>query len=154
MHTIALLKMLVSLVSTLALATLSLSAPLAPAQLPFSSPSTSALPPLSALSIPPQHLDQLLQHIASLPEKRLVQLAHDAAPIAITEGEKALLLIAGKRFVDVTDEVTFLSVQEAEVFPSKVSTPAYIVTGSCADPRTGRRHSSPTPRATLPPCST
>ncbi|KAK4702924.1 bacterial leucyl aminopeptidase, partial [Phenoliferia sp. Uapishka_3] len=114
--------MLLPLATTLSLLGLSLAAPIAPAQLAFNVPTVaSGLPLLSTLAIPPQHYDQLLEHIASLPEKRLVQLAHDSTPIEITEGEKALLLIAGKRFVDVTDEQQFVSVSSKEPFPEKLS---------------------------------
>lgn len=86
-------------------------------QIAFSSPSTT---PLSAVvtpqsllseldlialsSLPTDDLEQLERHILGLPERRKVQLAEGAAPIDISEGEKALLTFANKKFIDVTDD--------------------------------------------------
>ena len=90
-------------------------------QLTFTSPdgapaSAFSLPSLSSLNLPAPHLASLASHIASLPEKRLVSLAEDAEPIELTEGEKALLVFAGKRFVDVTDEEVFFRTQAKGAF--------------------------------------
>ncbi|SGY21513.1 BQ5605_C016g08245 [Microbotryum silenes-dioicae] len=87
----------------LALSSVALSAPVQ--QIPFSDTSI-AQPKLSlaSLNIEPSLRSRLDQHIASLPEKRLVQLADDAQPIEVTEGEKSILVMKGIRFVDVTEE--------------------------------------------------
>ncbi|GAA5918121.1 hypothetical protein JCM5296_005235, partial [Sporobolomyces johnsonii] len=77
---------------------------------------------VSALeALPASDLAQLEQHIARWTEKRLVKLAEDAEPLEITEGEKALLVFAGKRFIDVTnDDDTSMAVQSSEPFPKKL----------------------------------
>ncbi|GAA5828777.1 hypothetical protein JCM11251_005871 [Rhodosporidiobolus azoricus] len=103
-------------------------------QVTFSSPSfhsTSALVQSlnvieSFAALPACHRRKLEEYMAGLPEKRLVQLSEDAQPIEITEGEKSLLVLAGKRFVDVTDEEESLTVAVAEKpsFPDKL---AYVV---------------------------
>lgn len=85
-------------------------------QLTFSNQAGSAssfsLPLLSSLSLPSDQLSQLKSHIEGLPERRLVQLNVAGEQVEISEGEKALLVYQGVKFVDVTDEVTFLTTQE------------------------------------------
>ncbi|GAA5955470.1 hypothetical protein JCM21900_002059 [Sporobolomyces salmonicolor] len=109
-----------------ALATLSTALPVQePSQLTFSAaPSVSLRSQLdlSALeALPLSELAQLEQHIARFTEKRLVKLAEDAEPLEITEGEKALLVFSGKRFIDVTaDDDTSMAVQSSEPFPKKL----------------------------------
>ncbi|CEQ39560.1 SPOSA6832_01081 [Sporobolomyces salmonicolor] len=109
-----------------ALATLSTALPVRePSQLTFSAaPSVSLRSQLnlSALeALPLSELAQLEQHIARFTEKRLVKLAEDAEPLEITEGEKALLVFSGKRFIDVTaDDDTSMAVQSSEPFPKKL----------------------------------
>lgn len=92
---------------------------LAPASLP-----TDAL--VQALrQVPAEYVDQLEAHIASLPERRKVRLADGAEALDLSEGEKALLFLAGQRFVDVTDEhlATAASVADkgAAPFPKSLS---------------------------------
>lgn len=93
-----------------------------PQQISFSSPLSDVVSPQSLLSevdlialssLPTDDLAQLEKHILSLPERRKVQLSADSAPIEISEGEKALLTFAGKKFIDVTndDESTTVAVQ-------------------------------------------
>ncbi|PRQ74512.1 hypothetical protein AAT19DRAFT_14865 [Rhodotorula toruloides] len=72
-------------------------------------------------SLPVKLAAKLEQHIASLPEQRLVKLGDDEESILITEGEKALLVLAGKRFIDVTEEDLTIAVAEKQSFPSKLS---------------------------------
>ncbi|KAK4700766.1 bacterial leucyl aminopeptidase, partial [Phenoliferia sp. Uapishka_3] len=93
-------------------------------QLLFAPPSagSSSLPSIDSLDISPTHLAHLQHHIASLPEKRLIKLAEDAAAIEVTEGEKALLVFQGTRFVDVTDAFDIVGITEKETYPHKVST--------------------------------
>lgn len=94
----------------LALAPSALNAAPAPAQLPFlpASPAAAAAAPISlsafakAHNLSPEHVDQLAQHVAAYPQRRLVKLSEEAASIEITEGDKALLV--GVNYVDVTDE--------------------------------------------------
>ncbi|KAL8284023.1 hypothetical protein RQP46_005136 [Phenoliferia psychrophenolica] len=96
--------------------------PSPPSQLPFSlPPPSSSLPSLSSLNLSPSHLSSLQSHIASLPERRLVQLSEGGAPISIAEGEKALLVFQGTRFIDVTDEVVFPAVLEKEEYGEKLA---------------------------------
>lgn len=90
-------------------------------QIPLATPAAPySLPSLASLSLTPTLLSGLQEHISSLPERRLVKLSEDSAPIEISEGEKALLYLEGRRFIDVTDEQTFLTTQAKEFFPSKV----------------------------------
>ncbi|GJN93250.1 hypothetical protein Rhopal_006297-T1 [Rhodotorula paludigena] len=82
-------------------------------ELPFSL-SSSPSAPTSALashapdlatrleSLPVEHRTQLDAHLADLPQRRTVCTAADEC-FDISEGEKALLSLVGKRFVDVTD---------------------------------------------------
>ncbi|KDE09211.1 hypothetical protein MVLG_00533 [Microbotryum lychnidis-dioicae p1A1 Lamole] len=110
----------------LALSSVALSAPVQ--QIPFSDTSI-AQPKLSlaSLNIEPSLRSRLDQHIASLPEKRLVQLADDAQPIEVTEGEKSILVMKGIRFVDVTEEDPALvaaaqvAIAGQDAFPTKLS---------------------------------
>ncbi|GAA5835825.1 hypothetical protein JCM3766R1_005859 [Sporobolomyces carnicolor] len=118
------------------LATLASALP-SPDQLTFSSPSIVSTPradsaqsllselDLIALSsLPTDDLAQLERHILSLPEKRRVQLSHDSDPIEITEGEKALLKFANKKFIDVTgDAATTVAVlgSKRDAFPKKLA---------------------------------
>ncbi|SCV72100.1 BQ2448_4794 [Microbotryum intermedium] len=88
----------------LALSSVAISAPFR--QIPFLD-NTVAKPSelsLASLNIEPSLRSRLDDHIASLPEKRLVQLAEDAQPIEVSEGEKSILVMKGIRFVDVTEE--------------------------------------------------
>ncbi|GAA5854371.1 hypothetical protein JCM8547_001797 [Rhodosporidiobolus lusitaniae] len=77
----------------------------------------------SFATLKPCQRKKLEQWVAGLPEQRLVKLGEDEAPIWITEGEKALLTMAGRRFVDVTDEDEQLTVAvaESEPFPNKLT---------------------------------
>ncbi|SCZ88343.1 BZ3500_MvSof-1268-A1-R1_Chr2-1g04348 [Microbotryum saponariae] len=110
----------------LALSSVALSAPVQ--QIPFSDTSI-AQPELSlaSLNIEPSIRSRLDQHIASLPEKRLVRLADDAQPIEVTEGEKSILVMKGIRFVDVTEEDPALvaaaqvAIAGQDAFPTKLS---------------------------------
>ncbi|GAA6062737.1 hypothetical protein JCM10212_005940 [Sporobolomyces blumeae] len=102
-------------------------------QLAFAAPPSDAVAHrpaiLSALdlealsSLPTDDIDQLERHILSLPDRRKVQLAPDAEPVEITEGEKALLTFAGKKFIDVTDDsaVADLTTQKKQTFPAKLA---------------------------------
>jgi leucyl aminopeptidase len=86
-----------------ALLPLALAAPFG--QIPLQSPGqTLSLPALDELAISGQELLQLREYIDSLPEQRLVKFSAEDEGHWITEGEKALLVFAGRRFVDVTDE--------------------------------------------------
>lgn len=62
-------------------------------------------------SLPASHSEQLLAHVNGLPERRLVQFQQDGPVLDISEGEKALLVFEGRRFVDVTDESPVLAVR-------------------------------------------
>jgi hypothetical protein len=75
-------------------------------QVPLQSPgkATLSLPALDELALPLQQLLQLQSYVDSLPEKRLVKLSQDHAGSWITEGEKALLVFGGIRFIDVTED--------------------------------------------------
>ncbi|ORY56546.1 hypothetical protein BCR35DRAFT_284118 [Leucosporidium creatinivorum] len=89
-------------------------------QLTFAQPvSLSSI--LPSLQLPACHLRQLEQHIARFPETRRVRLEDNAEPLEITEGEKALLVLQGKRFIDVTEEESLLLLQEKQTFPSKLT---------------------------------
>ncbi|BGP40360.1 hypothetical protein JCM10449v2_004322 [Rhodotorula kratochvilovae] len=97
-------------------------------QLPFAAPAALAASTLptehlaAALrAVPAEHLAGLEAYVASLPERRKLRLADGAEPLDATEGEKALLVLAGERFVDVTDEVLTVSVADKQPFPSKLS---------------------------------
>ncbi|KAM0752750.1 Zn-dependent exopeptidase [Meredithblackwellia eburnea MCA 4105] len=94
-------------------------------QLTFQRPKSPESPPftlaLDQLAIPSSYVEQLKQHISSLPEKRLVKLAENDEPILITEGEKALLVLQRLRFEDVTDEQSFITTQHKQFFPSKLT---------------------------------
>ncbi|GAA5823326.1 hypothetical protein JCM5353_008234 [Sporobolomyces roseus] len=103
-----------------------------PQQISFSSPLSDVVSPQSLLSevdlialssLPTDDLAQLERHILSLSERRKVQLSADSAPIEISEGEKALLTFAGKKFIDVTNdnESTSVAVQSKNSFPKKLS---------------------------------
>ncbi|GAA5915255.1 hypothetical protein JCM5296_003043 [Sporobolomyces johnsonii] len=105
---------------TTALAALCVHALAAPQQQPFlSTPHLLAhslslpAPVHSALTaqlaaLPTAHLDQLAHHVHSWPGKRVVRLrANDRREgdvVELTEGDKALLVLAGVKFVDVTDD--------------------------------------------------
>ncbi|GAA5975472.1 hypothetical protein JCM11641_004277 [Rhodosporidiobolus odoratus] len=109
-----------------ALASVSSALPLVDsAQLTFASPSASLADQtgnlVSALTLDDQQ--RLREWIAALPEKRLVKLDEDALPVEITEGEKSLLTLAGKRFIDVTDDKEQLTVAVADKkpYPSKLA---------------------------------
>lgn len=94
--------MRISLALSLLTATAAAAAPLT--QLTFSSSSLSDLT-IASLGLSPSLSSQLAIHVDSLPEKRVVQLGpNDDQRITITEGEKAVLVAQGRRFVDVTDE--------------------------------------------------
>lgn len=80
------------------------------AQLPFASVQDAGrtrVPSLASLAseLDPEHFRQLVQHVESLPERRLVRWAEDGTEQWVSEGEKALLVYVerGRRFVDVTD---------------------------------------------------
>lgn len=90
---------------------------LAPASLP-----TDAL--VQALrQVPSEYVGQLEAHIASLPERRQVRLADGAEAIDVSEGEKALLFLAGQRFIDVTDELLATAGTTAASVADKGATP-------------------------------
>ncbi|GAA96804.1 uncharacterized protein L969DRAFT_20147 [Mixia osmundae IAM 14324] len=55
-------------------------------------------------SLPESHLEQLVDHMRSLPEKRLISTS-PGEQRWITEGEKALLVLSGTRFIDLTDSI-------------------------------------------------
>jgi hypothetical protein len=111
LHSSSTTAMLLPFLAALQLSTLTLAAP---AQLPFAA---HTLPALSSFGLSPAHLSSLEVHIASLPERRLVQLSESSAPIEISEGEKALLVLQSIRFADVTDEDRFLTVQAKRASP-------------------------------------
>jgi bacterial leucyl aminopeptidase len=74
-------------------------------QIPLQSPGQAlSLPALNELAISGHELLQLREYIESLPEQRLVKFSEEDEGHWVTEGEKALLVLAGRRFVDVTDE--------------------------------------------------
>ncbi|BGP55713.1 hypothetical protein JCM8202_003798 [Rhodotorula sphaerocarpa] len=85
--------------------------------------SAASIPAVAAAiaALDPSHAAQLQAHIASLAEPVRVKIAEDQEPLAITEGQKALLTLAGIRFVDVTNERSFVTTTDQEVFPSKLS---------------------------------
>lgn len=86
-------------------------------QLTFAQPhSLSSI--LPSLQLPPCHLRQLEKHLEQYPETRRVRLEDGAEALEITEGEKALLVLQGKRFIDVTEEEQLLLVQEKRALPS------------------------------------
>ncbi|ORY47192.1 hypothetical protein BCR35DRAFT_310950 [Leucosporidium creatinivorum] len=64
----------------------------------------SLLPDLESTlsSLPSSHSSQLAQHLAALPEKRLIQLTEDGDILQLTEGEKSLLVYHRVNFIDVT----------------------------------------------------
>lgn len=104
--------MLLAAPALLALSSFSLVSALpAQQQLTFAQP-TSLSSILPSLQLPPCHLRQLEKHLASFPETRRVRLEDGAEALEITEGEKALLVLQGKRFIDVTYEEQLLLVQE------------------------------------------
>lgn len=73
-------------------------------QLTFNAPAALSSH-IEPIQLTDDRLRRLLdEHIASLPERRLVRLSEDGPALAISEGEKALLTLQGKKFVDVTDE--------------------------------------------------
>lgn len=74
----------------------------APQQFPFQGVSPG-LPALQSLNLSPSDHLTLLSHFAAYPEQRLVQFAEDEAPVTVTEGEKALLVMGGRKFLDVTE---------------------------------------------------
>ena len=81
------------------------------------------LPTIESLSLPAEHAIRLAEHIAALPERRLVETGpSDADRFWVTEGEKALLTYRGIRFVDVTDSaLSFFeptSIASAEPLPT------------------------------------
>lgn len=95
-------------------------------QVRFVAPAASyQLPSLLSLNLSIHHLAELSAHIASLTEPRLVKLSEDGPVLSVTEGEKALLVFQGKRFIDVTDEKKELSTaftaQAKDLFPSKLN---------------------------------
>lgn len=114
---------------------LSLASPLLQQQQPFLPSSASpspltletvqarlGLPTLSDLSSTLSRTDyaQLLHHLSSLPEQRWVSFSEDPADrVLITEGQKALLVYAGVRFIDVTDEVAGLTAERASFSPKE-----------------------------------
>lgn len=55
-------------------------------------------------SLPIDHLARLQQHVGALNEPRRVQFEQDGHRFEISEGQKALLTLAGQRFVDVTSD--------------------------------------------------
>lgn len=87
-----------------------------PAQLAFSATPSDSIAAVhadlaaAAQQLPAEQLAELDEWIAALPQRRKVQLAEGDEPLDISEGEKALLVLAGKRFVDVTDDVLTTSV--------------------------------------------
>ena len=103
----------------------------AQAQLAFAAPSPAATAP-SRLAP------------ASLPERRKVRLADGAEALDLSEGEKALLFLAGQRFVDVTDEhlATAASVADkgAAPFPKSLSHSAKALSHVFAKLDTKRMH--------------
>ncbi|GAA5971897.1 hypothetical protein JCM21900_000645 [Sporobolomyces salmonicolor] len=115
--------MIYSTLLTTALAALGTHAWAAPQQQPFISPASAPHLLANSLSLPaavhssltahfaalpPAHLDQLAQHVHTWPRRRVVRLrANDGGEgdvLELTEGDKALLVLAGVKFVDVTDE--------------------------------------------------
>ncbi|GAA5917055.1 hypothetical protein JCM6882_001913 [Rhodosporidiobolus microsporus] len=119
-------------VAAATLATLSSALPLdSSSQLTFASPSFSSTSALvnsleladSLAALPACHRRRLEEYVAGLPQKRLVKLSEHGEAIQVTEGEKSLLVLAGKRFIDVTDEVEAVAVAVAEKpsFPEKLT---------------------------------
>lgn len=105
--------MKLTLLATLSLASVALAAPAQ--QLPFADPRLSfssraslqsILPSLPSrlASLPEDHLSLLRQHVEDLPERRLVRFEEGGEAVEVTEGDKALLVLEGVRFIDVTDE--------------------------------------------------
>ncbi|GJN90747.1 hypothetical protein Rhopal_003761-T1 [Rhodotorula paludigena] len=98
-----------------------------PAQLAFSATPSDSIAAVhadlaaAAQQLPAEQLAELDEWIAALPQRRKVQLAEGDEPLDISEGEKALLVLAGKRFVDVTDDVLTTSVATKEAFPAKLT---------------------------------
>lgn len=86
-------------------------------QLPFIVPEThnelaihkpSSLPSLESFQslLLPLEYAQLADHVASLPERRIIALSEQANDrYTITEGEKALLVFHNIKFIDITDAV-------------------------------------------------
>ncbi len=100
----------------------------AEAQAGFSLPqrSSASIPSINSFALADDDRAQLLAHIASLPEPRWIRLAEGAAPVLISEGEKALLSLARTRFEDVQDEVTNGAIwvnpaAVGKVYPDKLS---------------------------------
>ncbi|GAA5833681.1 hypothetical protein JCM9279_001597 [Rhodotorula babjevae] len=131
----------------------------AQAQLAFAAPSPAATAPsrltpaslptdalVQALrQVPSEYVGQLEAHIASLPERRKVRLADGAEALDVSEGEKALLFLAGQRFIDVTDE--HLATSSASVadkgaapFPKSLSHSAKALSHVFAKLDTKRMH--------------
>ncbi|GAA5995276.1 uncharacterized protein JCM10292_005071 [Rhodotorula paludigena] len=79
-------------------------------------------------SLPIEHRTQLDAHLAAFPERRTVCLAADEC-VDISEGEKALLSLVGKRFVDVTDHApaTLSSAVGKDDYPSTIRYNATIL---------------------------
>lgn len=95
------------LLLALSLAAAAVALPQQLAQLPFlQSPPLSLTPDLDSrlASLPSSHAAQLAQHIAQLPEQRLIQLEQDGQILQVTEGQKSLLVFQGIKFRDVTQD--------------------------------------------------
>ena len=86
----------------LALSTLLAHTLAAPQQFPVH-PVSPGLPALHSFNLSPSNHLSLLSHFADYPEQRLVQFAEDEEPVRVTEGEKALLVMEGRTFLDVTE---------------------------------------------------
>lgn len=102
------------LIAALSLVACTLALPQQAQQLPFAPASSIYSRALlqQLASLPHSHAEQLLQHISALPEKRWIQFEENGGRFEVTEGEKALLVFEGRRFIDVTEESELLTMQK------------------------------------------
>lgn len=115
-----------SLLTLAALASSALALPATQHAFPPAQLSSASIPSPNSFALSDSDREQLLAHIASLPEPRWIRLAEGAAPVLVSEGEKALLSLARTRFEDVQDEVTKGAVWAnaaavGKVYPDKLS---------------------------------
>ncbi|GAA6030935.1 hypothetical protein JCM8097_008945 [Rhodosporidiobolus ruineniae] len=117
-----------------AAAALATSALALPQQIPFGQPSSSLLlsptlhhPAFSSFAptlaqLPKQHFSKLEQHVAAYPDRRTLVVLQTGERLEVSEGEKALLVLQGLKFVDVTDDVEgAVAVYSKGSYPSKLS---------------------------------
>ncbi|GAA6022769.1 hypothetical protein JCM11491_005574 [Sporobolomyces phaffii] len=73
--------------------------------------------------LPLDHLAQLERHLERHTEPRTVRLRADPhTPVALTEGQKSLLTLAGLRFVDVTnDHAVPLAASSSSSYPARLA---------------------------------